>query len=83
MAFGYDVIYTLGQDIGHADAMSRSRFEDDKDNLVAVALATSEKSAVDVEKSGKAIQSNEITKRNMNRFRSGYWKTVPKWRYLF
>ena len=38
MAFGYDVIYTLGQDIGHADAMSRSRFEDDKGNLVAVAF---------------------------------------------
>ena len=37
MFFDHDVQYTPGQDIGHADAMSRLRFKDDEDDLVAVA----------------------------------------------
>ena len=43
MAYDYDVQYTPGQDIGHADAMSRLRFKDNEDDLVAVAMATIEK----------------------------------------
>ena len=39
MAYDYDVQYTPGQDIGHADAMSRLRFEDDEGDLVAVWIA--------------------------------------------
>ena len=31
MAYDYDVQYTPGQDIGHADTMSRLRFKDDED----------------------------------------------------
>ena len=30
MASDYDVQYTTGQDIGHADAISRLRFKDDE-----------------------------------------------------
>ena len=50
MAYDYDVQYTLGQDIGHADAMSRLRFKDDEDDLVAVGMATFEKPVIDAEK---------------------------------
>ena len=33
MAFDYDVKYVTGQKIGHADAISRLRFEDDRNDL--------------------------------------------------
>ena len=49
MAYDYDVQYTPGQDIGQADAMSRLRFKDDEDDLVAVAIATFEKPVIDAE----------------------------------
>ena len=71
MAYDYDVQYTPGQDIGHADAMSRLRFRDDEDDLVAVAMATFEKPVIDAEKLRKEMQSNEFTKRMMNRIRTG------------
>ena len=35
MAYVYDVQYVPGEDIGHADAMSRLRFKDDEIDLVA------------------------------------------------
>ena len=69
--YDYDVHYTAGQDIDHADAMSRLRFKDDEDDLVAVAMATFQKPVIDVEKLRKEIQSNEFTKRMLNRIRTG------------
>ena len=78
MAFDYDVQYTTGQDIGHADAMSRLRFKDDEDDLVAVAMATFEKPVIDAEKLRKEMQSDELTKRMMNRIRIGNWKNCNK-----
>ena len=78
MAYDYDVQYTPGQDIGHADAMSRLRFKDDEDDLVAVAMATFEKPVIDAEKLRKEIQSDELTKRMMNRVRTGNWKNCTK-----
>ena len=78
MAYDYDVQYTPGQDIGHADAMSRLRFKDDEDDLVAVAMATFEKPVIDAEKLRKEMQSNEFTKRMMNRIRTGNWKNCTK-----
>ena len=74
MAYDYDVQYTPGQDIGHADAMSRLRFKDDEDDLVAVAIATFEKPVIDAEKLRKEMQSKEFTKRMMNRIRTSNWK---------
>ena len=83
MAYDYDVQYTPGQDnIGHADAMSRLLFKDDEDDLVAVAMTTFEKPVIDAEKLRKEMQSNVLTKRMINRIRTGNWKTVPKWRNL-
>ena len=78
MAYDYDVQYTPGQDIGHADAMSRLRFKDDEDDLVAVAMATFEKPVIDAEKLRKEMQSDELTKRMMNRIRTGNWKNCTK-----
>ena len=78
MAYDYDVHYTSGQDIGHADAMSRLRFKDDEDDLVAVAMATFDKPVIDTEKLRKEMQSNEFTKRMMNRIRTGNWKNCTK-----
>ena len=77
--YDYDVQYSSGQNTGHADAISRLRFKDDEDDLVAVAIATFEKPVIDVDRLRKKIQSNEFTKRMMN------WKlrkTVPRWRKL-
>ena len=82
MAYDYDVQNTPGQDIGHADAMSRLRFKDDEDDLVAVAIATFEKPVIDAEKLRKEMQSNEFSKRMMNRIGTGNWKNLPKWRNL-
>ena len=76
MAYDYDVQYTSGQDIGHADAMSRLRFKDDEDDLVAVAMATFEKPVIDAEKLRKEMQSNEFTNRMTNRIRTGNWKKL-------
>ena len=78
MAYDYDVQYTPGQDIDHADAMSRLRFKDDEDDLVAVAMATFEKPVINAEKLRKEIQSNEFTKRMMYRIRTGNWKNCTK-----
>ena len=78
MAYDHDVQYTPGQDIGHADAMSRLRFKDDEDDLVAVAMATFEKPVIDAEKLRKEMQSDELTKRMMNRIRTGNWKNCTK-----
>ena len=78
MAYDYDVQYTPGQDIGHADAMSRLRFKDDEDDLVVVAMATFEKPVIDAEKLRKEMQSDELTKRMMNRIRTGNWKNCTK-----
>ena len=74
MAYDFDVQYTPSQDIGHADAMSRSRFKDDEDNLVAVAMVTFEKPVIDARELREEMQSNEFTKRMMNRIRTGNWK---------
>ena len=74
MAYDYDVQYTPGKDIGHADAMSRLRFKDYEDDLVAVAMATFEKPMIDAEKLRKEMLSNEFTKRMMNRIRTVDWK---------
>ena len=54
MAYDYDVQNTPGQDIGHADAMSRLRFKDDEDDLNAGAMATIEKPVIDAKKLLKA-----------------------------
>ena len=70
MAYDYDVQYTPGQDIGHADALSRLRFKDDEDDLVAVTLATFENPVINVYRLRKEMQSNEFTKRMMNRIRT-------------
>ena len=78
LAYDYDVQNTPGQDIGHADAMSRLRFEDDEDDLVAVAVATFVKPVIDAEKVGKEMQSDEFTMRMMNGIRSGNWKNCTK-----
>ena len=78
MAYYYDVQYTPGPNIGHADEMSRLQFKDDEDDLVAVAMATFEKLVIDFDRLRKEIQPNEFTKRMMNRIRTGYWKTVPR-----
>ena len=74
MAYEYDVQYTPGQDIGHADAMSRLRFKDDEDDLVAVAMATFEKPVIDAEKLRKEMQPNKFTKQMMNRIRTGMFQ---------
>ena len=71
MTYDYDVQNTPRQDIGQADAMSRLRFKDDENDLVAVAMATIEKLVVYSEKLQKEMQSNEFTKRMMKRVRSG------------
>ena len=78
MAYDYDVQYTPGQDIGHADAMSGLRFKDDEDDLVAVAMVTFEKPVIDVYRLRKEMQSYEFTKRMMNRIRIGFWKNCIK-----
>ena len=65
MGYDYDVQYTPGQGIGHTDVMSRLRFQDDEDDLVAVAMATFEKPVIDAEKIRKGMQSHEFTKRMM------------------
>ena len=78
MAYDYDVQYTPGQDNVHADAMSRFRFKDDEDDLVAVAMATFEKLVIDAEKLRKEMHSNEFTKRMMNRIRTGNWKICTR-----
>ena len=66
MASDYDVQYTTGQDIGHADAISRLRFKDDETTQLR-----------------KEMQSNEFTKRMMNRIRTGNWKNRPKMEKTF
>ena len=63
---------------GHADALCRLRFEDDEYDSVAVAMATFEKPVIDAEKLRKEIESNELTKRMMNRIRTGNWKNCTK-----
>ena len=78
MTYDYDVQNTPRQDIGQADAMSRLRFKDDENDLVAVAMATIEKLVVYSEKLRKEMQSNEFTKRMMKRVRSGIWKNCTK-----
>ena len=78
MAYDYDVQYTPAQNIGHADAMSRLRFKDDEDDLVAVAMATFEKPVIGYDRLRKEMQSNEFTKRMMNRIRTGNWKNCTK-----
>ena len=83
MVYNYDVQYTPGQDIGHADAMSRLRFKDYGDDLIAVALSTFEKPVIDDEKSREEVQSNEITKRMMNKIRNGNWKNFTKMEQRF
>ena len=50
MAYYYDVQNTPCEDIGHADGMSRRRFKDDEDDLVAVAIVAFEKRVIHVEK---------------------------------
>ena len=47
MACVYDVQYIHGEDVGHADAMSRVRFEDDRNDLVPTFAATFEKLVID------------------------------------
>ena len=49
MAFDYVVQYTPAQDFGHADAMSPIRFNNNEDDVVAVAMATFEKPVHDAE----------------------------------
>ena len=78
MAYDYDVQYTPGQNIGHADAMSRLQFKDDEDDIVAAAMATFEKPVIDAEKLRKEMQSDELTKRMLNRIRTGNWKNCTK-----
>ena len=58
--------------------MSRLRFKDDEEDLVAVAIATFEKTVIEVDKLRKEMQSNEFTKRMMNRIRTGNWKNSTK-----
>ena len=50
--------------------MSHLRFKDEEDDLVAVAVATFEKPVFDAEALRKKVQSNEYTKRMMNRIRT-------------
>ena len=78
IAYDYDVQYTPGQNIGHADAISRLRFKDDEDDLVAAEMATLEKPVIDVDRLRKEMQSKEFMKRMMNRIRTGNWKNCTK-----
>ncbi|MEL7079444.1 MAG: RNase H-like domain-containing protein [Cyanobacteria bacterium J06582_2] len=78
MAYDYEVQYTPGQEIGHADAMSRLRFKDDENDLVAVAMATFEKPVIDINVLQKELRSNDFTQRVMGRIRKGNWRNCTK-----
>ena len=78
MAYDYDVQYTPGQDICHADAMSRLRRKNHDGDLVAVAMATFEKPVIDAEKLRKEMQSDEFTMRMINRIQTENWKNCTK-----
>ena len=47
MACVYDVQHIHGENVGHADAMSRVRFEDDRNDLVPTFEAIFEKLVID------------------------------------
>ena len=70
--------YTPGQEIGHADAMSRLRFNGDENELVAVAMATFEKPVIDINILQKELQANGHTQRTMARIGTGNWNKCSK-----
>ena len=61
--YDYDVQYTIGLDIVHADAMPGLKF---KDNLVAVAMVTFEKRVFDAEKLWKKLRSKTNNEQDPN-----------------
>ena len=83
MTFNCDVQNNPCQGIGQADAMSRLRFKDCEDDLVAVAMGTFEKPLFDAKKLRNKMQSNKFTKRLLNRIRTGNWKICTKLEKFF
>ena len=82
MAYDYEVQYTPGQEIGHADAMSRLRFKDDENDLVAVAMATFEKPVIDINVLQKNSGQMNSRKELWEEFKKAIGETVRKWKTL-
>ena len=73
----YDVQCTPCLDNGQAETILRSHI-DDRDDSVAVEVATFEKPVFDVVKFRKDMQSSEFMERLLNRVRTGDWKTCTE-----
>ena len=78
MAHDYDVHYVPGEQIGHADAMSRRRFKNDQNDLVATVSATFEIPVIDINFLQKQMASDHSNKRIFEKNQTGKWNNCGK-----
>ena len=71
MVYDYGIQYVHGQNIGHADTMSRLPFKDDGKHLVATVTATFEKPAIDIKLLQKLMATDHFNKCLIRKIRTG------------
>ena len=74
MAYDYDVHFVTGPEIGHVDAISRLRFKDDENDLVATVTATFEIPVININFLEKKLATDYLNKRILEKLRTGKWR---------
>ena len=80
MAYDYDVHYVPGEEIGHADAMSRLRFKVDGNDLVATVSATFEKLVININFLLKELETDHFNEQiiEIEKIRTGKWNNFTE-----